>query len=869
MDLSRYKAKSPSTLNPEGLTLERHTNDVMFEVPTCHLWKVARKLFPDRWIYELKSVAMSAAQYHDYGKAFSKWQRHMKNKTLHLAEYRHEFGSVFMQWDRYKDVFNDIPELLESAIANKEQVVFDHRWYRLAEMLAILSHHSKFAQKHQHRFEEFSQYSNEPMFKKASENLLEYQSHGTPNIGLQFMEEWQYIVEKYEEAVSKGLVKNQFLFTLQLNFIRSVLHLSDVSASAREEGRKIPIINPFSYQFPEGWSRTHIQKQAQQATVGPDNLAHVIWSSTGSGKTQAALEIANKYVEAGLASNVVILEPTQFTTNALYSGLRNEEVLKGVKSSDMSYALVHGQSKNIHRNSVEHYDEDSAFEHFMMDHFNAPIVVGTVDQFLLSFPMTREKHRMRMLNFANSVLVFDEFDYYNETLMTNMRKALEYCSQLSIPVIFMSATFNPKIMTIIQEMGYGNPSVLKSEKTKDVEKCIMGQGLFSRVNVGTSLAHNENAGAAELLNNAFQHDSTIIYANTVPNSLLYYEHLKRELALKSREFQDETKIILYHSYFTPGDRRRKEKEIISDMGKDVSLRSKKRVILVVTQIAEMSINITCDYMISDLCPIDRFSQRIGRLNRFDESKPPGKMAILRPYIIGQDGNQSPYIWPYVQDAEATNINTDQPVRRGNVQPGYMATRQYFDNFIASQPQRPYTYGELQEINEQVNAVYDGLVTNEAIRERDKLESFFTQNTFLNNQKGRSSQSEDDPILDEEMPLLPRGFINTSAVHMKMSSWEYESGNDFHDKTFSNMLSVANNYMRPPEAQAPNRNPRRYLETNGIVEIKNITIGAYERQVFVLAERFQSALYDYEYGFGRATILNKRIPELRALLPPGI
>jgi CRISPR-associated endonuclease/helicase Cas3 len=48
-----------------------------------------------------------------------------------------------------------------------------------------------------------------------------------------------------------------------------------------------------------------------------------------------------------------------------------------------------------------------------------------------------------------------------------------------------------------------------------------------------------------------------------------------------------------------------------------------------TQIGEMSINISADLMILELCPIDRLTQRAGRLCRFDKSKI-GELFVLIP-----------------------------------------------------------------------------------------------------------------------------------------------------------------------------------------------------------------------------------------------
>ena len=58
-----------------------------------------------------------------------------------------------------------------------------------------------------------------------------------------------------------------------------------------------------------------------------------------------------------------------------------------------------------------------------------------------------------------------------------------------------------------------------------------------------------------------------------------------------------------------------------------------------TQIGEMSINISSEIMISELCPIDRMIQRTGRLCRFSDNM--GILYILTPYR-----NKTIYPAPY-------------------------------------------------------------------------------------------------------------------------------------------------------------------------------------------------------------------------------
>ena len=106
--------------------------------------------------------------------------------------------------------------------------------------------------------------------------------------------------------------------------------------------------------------------------------------------------------------------------------------------------------------------------------------------------------------------------------------------------------------------------------------------------------------------------AAIIYVNTVDRAVELYKYLKEEI--------NDIPLLLYHSRFLEKDKRKKEEAIIKCLGKKAWEEGNARGIVILTQIGEMSINISADLMISDICPIDRLVQRAGRLCRFNNDK---------------------------------------------------------------------------------------------------------------------------------------------------------------------------------------------------------------------------------------------------------
>lgn len=69
--------------------------------------------------------------------------------------------------------------------------------------------------------------------------------------------------------------------------------------------------------------------------------------------------------------------------------------------------------------------------------------------------------------------------------------------------------------------------------------------------------------------------------------------------------------------------------LLDNLGRKAWNNGTAKGIAILTQIGEISINISSELMISEICPIDRLMQRAGRLCRFDNSV--GEMYALIPY----------------------------------------------------------------------------------------------------------------------------------------------------------------------------------------------------------------------------------------------
>jgi CRISPR-associated endonuclease/helicase Cas3 len=72
---------------------------------------------------------------------------------------------------------------------------------------------------------------------------------------------------------------------------------------------------------------------------------------------------------------------------------------------------------------------------------------------------------------------------------------------------------------------------------------------------------------------------------------------------------------LFHARFGLGDRLDTEEAVLASFGRDSGPGERAGRLLIATQVAEQSLDVDFDLLISDLAPMDRLIQRAGRLHR--------------------------------------------------------------------------------------------------------------------------------------------------------------------------------------------------------------------------------------------------------------
>ena len=568
---------------PSGITLEQHISDVIQEAmmicdnfpATCEKYqKIVGKDFRKR-------LEISAL-YHDIGKKDIKWQTACQADYVDYCQWRRKHSEATAR-ESVDFLFYEGGKYIRKCGVRHELISVSKTMQHvpMSVSVAIASHHSK--------------------------------------LGMSFKERW--IQEGHKDIWNKiECIANEVIESEDLEYIaarayeydgvRGLLQWADHRASAKEDGEALPKITAFNYVFPFS-EKKGIQKLVEEHWK--ENLL-LVRAPTGAGKTDASLLWALKQFENNRADRLIIAMPTRFTSNALAVNVSKTLSSTGLYHSSAWFAKYNNKVENG-TNSLSYALKELDMARLL----ETPITVCTIDHLLMSLTLTREDHHLCNFNMANSCLVIDEADFYDDFTQANIHFLLKILNYWHVPVLIMSASLPESAIKSYEKTGYHVTKILEEKsdynRTRFFIEKIFDYGVLSDLD--------------KVIGKAIERGNAIFYMNTVDSAVKLYRYIIKKIEVSENKIP----ILIYHSRFTELDKLKKEDKLLSALGKDAWEHGRAKGIAILTQIGEMSINISADIMVSEVCPIDRLIQRVGRLCRFDVEKK-GQLYVICPQKRG-------------------------------------------------------------------------------------------------------------------------------------------------------------------------------------------------------------------------------------------
>lgn len=262
------------------------------------------------------------------------------------------------------------------------------------------------------------------------------------------------------------------------------------------------------------------------------------------------------------------------------------------------------------------------------------VVVGTIDQVLLSALRTRHAH-MRTAALLRQLLVVDEVHASDRFMVRVLEEVLRRHVAAAGHVMLLSATLGSDArQRLFKACGVGGgagewpyPAVVEAlpGTTAVAVPCAPVQ----RRCVGVALATwSDEDIAGRAIQAADSGARVLVIRNTVRDAVATW----REVVVRDRRrcFAVRGVPTLHHGRFAPEDRKLLDRAV-EDALKPGARRGAGCVV-VATRTVEQSLDVDADWLVTDICPADVLLQRLGRLHRhLGTTRPPGHPLFAEPH----------------------------------------------------------------------------------------------------------------------------------------------------------------------------------------------------------------------------------------------
>lgn len=401
--------------------------------------------------------------------------------------------------------------------------------------------------------------------------------------------------------------KGASLLNRQAIALRGMVLLSDRLASSGAE-KIVPADLPHRAVILNGRNGRPHQEDAAKAQG-----SIILSAPTGSGKTEAALLWARKQQEiTDLHPCLIYILPYQASMNAMQKRLANTIYSK---DSPEDIALMHGRSSQVlykQLTSIGSTPQEAAKgakrAKAMAGLYQPSVWVATPYQ-LLKAAYRLPGYEMLFTAIAGARLIIDEIHAYDPQRLGMFIGLLAYLKKYwQVEICAMTATMPSWLKDLLRDKF----------EIKAAENLVQPPDeLFAYFSRHT-LHHKEGSLSSPAILDFIVEQykagkSVLVCANTVKSAQETLTRLRGYIPQKD-------KVMLLHSRFTGEDRQNKEREIMNKTSADLT--NPEPLIVVATQVIEVSLDLSFNTIISEPAPLEALAQRFGRVNRRGNASTP-------------------------------------------------------------------------------------------------------------------------------------------------------------------------------------------------------------------------------------------------------
>jgi CRISPR-associated endonuclease/helicase Cas3 len=613
--LAKLRAKSPSQ---GGETLYEHTWHVVarFADQARLRSSIADLIASPRLWHRL----YWACFLHDFGKAAGGFQRMLATDGKERYQYRHEVGSLaFLGW-LFHDLRSD-----------------DYCWI----VAAIVSHHKDAATiNEQYKpggpsiraiAAELAAAPLEELWRWVDEYALMWQQQlGLAELGIEQpklmakeqavalvreqgvaqIEQALKVYRRFVDDLSTLALRKQATVTLAL---RGMIITADHSASAHVgPPPTLPEADYNTIVDLLGWSHDGLYKHQRVSAMASGDA--LLIAPTGSGKTESAL-FWSFGAESRQLPRLFYALPFQASMNAMQ--IRLEQIFAGQVGLQHSRAV-----QALYRIYIEDGEEPRFATQRAKAQKNRTELNYFPVRVFSPYQMLKACYRLRgyesiISDFFGAAFIFDEIHAYEPKRLALILTLIGHLKQhYGARFFVMSATFPDLIKEALQQaLG----SYMEIKASPDLFQAFQRHRLH--------LLHGDMQdpdNLAHILKDAREGKSVLVCCNTVTRVQQMWNQIREKL-------EPEATVVLLHSRLNGRDRLERETLVRKACG--VGSEERQPVVLVATQVVEVSLNIDLDTIYTDLAPLEALIQRFGRVNRSRRKDAEGQPVIAPVYVF--------------------------------------------------------------------------------------------------------------------------------------------------------------------------------------------------------------------------------------------
>jgi len=405
--------------------------------------------------------------------------------------------------------------------------------------------------------------------------------------------------------------------------------------------------------FPQIKTPRPIQQKLNELERLAEPYLIIIEAPTGEGKTESALFSFSRNIGRGFYFGL----PTKASANQISKRIAKflKENLRTIEPAILAHGTAWLQrekgladEKSYEANASTGLDKDAESElndwffskkRTLLAHYG----VGTVDQAMLA--ALNVKHGfVKLFGLSGKTLIIDEVHAYDSFMLPILERLIAWCGFLKTNVVLLSATL-PNFMKeqlvsaylgkpINTKISSDYPLITLLNKNESIKQ-IGEMETRKKESIQIEFSTHEKDDIEVIVNNVLKRiektGNILWICNTIAKAQKVYGYLNK---CKEKN-KDNFYLKLFHARFTVFDRLNIEEEIENYFGPEDKTQNRPvRGILISTQVAEQSLDIDFDYLITDIAPIDLLLQRMGRVhrhirsNRSSEFTNPSTMLIV-------------------------------------------------------------------------------------------------------------------------------------------------------------------------------------------------------------------------------------------------